>query len=210
MPRRKKKKLKQDGDWERHKAPVTTSIEDDLRQQRMRQQQRQEEEEKEKAVERSDPMIEEEQVEVEIVKPHVQQLLLKGAFPIQPILNRYGSSLSLACLLEQSPSLNARYRHNLRQVWHSKYLLEHIHINRRASVFYNRNQLRWMDHSLPDGIFCAWDMACKHNLHTSSRTLDVGLFGEDCLPSIATAVQGGWALMKHPQEPERGVCTMRR
>jgi hypothetical protein len=194
-------------------SPAINSIEEDLRLQRLRQQQRLEEVEKENKAKPFDPETgEQEELVVEAVPAHAEQLILKGAFPIQPFMHHFGSSLSLACVLEQSPSLNSRYRCSLRQIWHSKYLLEQVRVNQRASLLYcdSRRQLRWTDHSLPDGMFCAWDMACKHHLHASSRTFDIGLTGEDCLPTIATAVQGGLALLQQSREPQSAACTMRR
>ena len=118
------------------------------------------------------------------------------------------SSFSLGYLLEQSSALNRHHRQRLRQIWHTKYLYENFDINKKASLLYNK-KLRWIDHSLPNGIICPWDLACKHYLHPSSRTLDVGMAtdsGDDThqmlLPSIATTVQGGWALLNDSKHSE--------
>jgi hypothetical protein len=214
MTRRKNKKIRRQGSREYQPAPTAMSLDEDLRQQRLRQQQRQEEAEKKKKLE---PPKQEEEPEIEVpykrrqVRP--QDMISKGMRTTTlEDLTRL-PSLYLAYAQEQSPFLSPRHRQRIRQVWHSQYLLEQLQVNPRASALYSR-KFKWLDHSLPDGMHCSWDLTCKHSLHPSARTFDVALFSEDDpqqqqLPTIATAVQGGWGLFQPPRGRTHRVQTLR-
>jgi hypothetical protein len=214
MPSRKNKKHRRQS----YRDDETSSIEDDLRQQRLRQQQRQEEQAKqEKELEDAkEKIVEEEEIpEPPPQRAQPEQWILKGMKTTTSLQTAAVASTNFpspiwACLLEQSPLLSSHHRHRLRQVWHAKYLLEHIGINPRAANIYSRKPLKWLDHSLPDGMHCSWDMTCKHQLHPSARTMDVALLEGEELPTTATSVQGGWGVFQ-PQgrQQQHGFRTLR-
>jgi hypothetical protein len=192
----------------------TTSLEEDLRQQRQRQQQR----DKERAEQANaagaaekNPLEQQEgicPIFIAGTLPRPQQQLLWKGVTSSYMTNEASSQLSpsyskpsfgLGYLQEASPFLTTHGRaQRLRCLWHSKYLLENICVHSRASALYSK-KLKWLDHTLPDGLHCSWDLTCKHRLHPSARTIDVAMIDElDQLPTIATIVQGGWGLFRVP------------
>jgi hypothetical protein len=113
---------------------------------------------------------------------------------------RLPSSLVLGYVQESTPIWSPCCRGRIRQLFQTKYLLEGMVINARASALYGgkKQQLKWVDHTLPDGLHCSWDLTCKYHLHPSARTMDVAMVGTDLHPTIATTIQGGWAVFRPP------------
>ena len=221
MPsRRKKSKLRRLGSkaQQGQSCQYENSLDEDLRQQRLRQQQREaKEEEESKNQEEIEPNLsqipvppnkDDRQSEIDSPFPsRPMHIDLKNGFPVDKELRKI-SSLLLQSWHEQSPVLTPSHRCRIRRVWHSKFLLENMNIYPRASTLYSR-KLKWLDHALPDGTHSSWDMTCKHHLHPSARTLDVALNAGDSLPTIATAIQGGWGLFQPPRGREDRVHTLR-
>ena len=222
MPRQKKKKPRRQWSHREAPTPFETSLEEDLAKQRRRQQQRQLEAEKRKKLEPPQEQQQQQQqqlhegLEIEFSQIHKrpvrpEDIIFKG-LQTSTLDDLTGlSSLSLAYAQTQCSILSPYHRHRVRQVWQTKYLLELLHINPRASALYS-HKFKWLDYSLPDGMHCSWDLTCKHFLHPSARTFDVALFSEGSpqqLPTIATAVQGGWGLFQPPRGRDHRVHTLR-
>ena len=215
MPRRKtKKRLRRQRSREASPPPrgvvFETSLEEDLRQQRLRQEERRRQEEEKEAEPSAESSSNENYDGTRIVVP--QHLISRGLITSLTDITSF-SSLHMGYAHEQSPVLSRYNRHRIRQLWHSKYLLEEMEVNRRASSLYSK-KYKWPDHSLPDGMHCSWDLACKQTLHPSSRTLDVAQLNtvggsHDDLPTIATAIQGGWGLLQPSSGRENRIHTFR-
>jgi hypothetical protein len=193
MPRRKSKNLKRQ---ERQESSVDqghgfvseTSIEEDLRQQRLRQKERKK---KEPPQQKESPVDEEveQSIPFETIPTRRQDVILRGmATTTLENLVRL-PTLSFGFLPNESPLLSSRQKNRIQNIWHSKYLLENMLVNPRASMLYKK--IKWRNHPLPDGMNASVDMTCKSYLHASSRTFDVATLEEGRLPTIATAVQGG-------------------
>lgn len=111
---------------------------------------------------------------------------------------RLPSSLVLGYALEATPIWTSSQRGRIRQLFQSRYLMDTMAVNSRASALYGGRKLKWVDHTLPDGLHCSWDLTCKYHLHPSARTMDVAMMGTDTRPTVATVVQGGWAVFRPP------------
>jgi len=226
MPRkysvRNKKRRLRDGNHRKGRRDTDTnnnnqtvafvsSLEEDLRRQRIRQQEREkehEEQQRQREIEDSpkeqdsscQDSIEQQQDESNLEHRNnempSQKLLLKG-LPCMSISVRLPPSFTFSRVQESSPRLTVHERTRLCQLWHTQYLMDNMFVNPRASALFSK-KLKWLNHTLPDGLHCSWDLTCKHRLHPSARTMDVAMLNSDALPSIATVVQGGWGLFRVP------------
>lgn len=170
-----------------------TSIEEDLRQQRLRQDARKPKEPAEQQVAPTIDLEAEGSVLVESCPTRRQDVILRGmaTTPAEKLTRL--PALSFAFLQNESPLLSARQKDRIRNIWHSKYLLENTLVNPRASMLYKK-KLKWRNHALPDGMNAPVDMTCKSYLHASARTFDVATLEEDGLPTITTTIQGGFGV----------------
>jgi hypothetical protein len=201
--------------WKCHRLPPTedslhsNSLDDDLRLQRLRQKERVEEHER-RAVERSvtardtDEAADDDDVSVDILSPTTisfqlpRHLTVNGATTKWPDFPPELSFLHGFAILQQSPGLDAHKRSRMRRWMHSRYLLDNLENNDRASLLYSKTT-KWTDHILPGNMHCSWDMTCKEHLHSSARTLDVASPIDPTstigtLPNVATTLQGGWGI----------------
>lgn len=186
-----------------------------------------------------------------VIQPH-HHLVVKGSslpWPRYPqhhqqplqhdnihVGNSYTSTPSSFALLysitQQSPTLSLHQRQRLSHWQYSRFLLENMLVNTKASTFYQGGQkLKWQDHMLPDGTYCAYDMACKQQLQPSARTLDVGMMiphathngrgsnnhhdsttsvdsASNFLPTIVSTVHSGFMLYQPPNRSGRFSVTL--
>lgn len=193
--------------------PQPSSLEEDLRQQRLRQQKRDKEVQGRKARNKEAADAADSQPPSDLTdETYAAQQVASSSCPHHLILKaastaplrghdssiRLPSSLPLWYVQQASAPSTAHQRGRIRQLFHSKYLMEGMFVNARAAALYGV-KLKWVDHTLPDGLHCSWDLTCKYHLHSSARTMDVAMVGTDCLPTVATTVQGGWATFRPPR-----------
>ncbi len=198
-----------------------TSIEDDLRLQRRRQKDRLDKKQGESEFKPSDEVEDENDTGIEIPTPSHLSKLLPQQWTIRGDVLRWPdyipemSSLWGIYLMQSSSALSVHRRSRLGYWTAAKHLLENVQVNSRASTMYSK-KMKWVNHALPSDMNCAWDLTCKHHLHSSARTLDVGLIQSEHfesiegLPTIATTLQGGWGLHQPPMEGrEQRIHTLR-
>ncbi|KAL3939580.1 MAG: hypothetical protein SGBAC_005727 [Bacillariaceae sp.] len=196
MPRRKNKKLKRQEQFNQPKDECIfeTSIEEDLQRQRQRQWEREKEVMKEES--EGDRMEEMSTPLVKKCETRRQDIILRGMSTTSLVDIAQLPARSLFSIHNESPLLSCSQRNRIQNLWHSKYLLTRMHMNPKASLMYNSksNKVKWRNHSLPDGTTAPVDLACKSNLHSAARTMDVVIQDEGQLPTIGTTVQGGFGL----------------
>lgn len=182
------------------------SLEDDLRLQRLRQHERLVEKQKQESNDRRIDEHDENDAKIEVETPLPslasqslpQHWIVRGNTQRWPAFTPEISSLWGLVITQQSPGLSSRQRGRWNHWTASKYLLENIHMEPRASTLYS-GKLKWADHLLPNDMYCSGDLTCKHHLHPSARTFDVAQMTDNdnmlsSLPAIATVLQGGWGL----------------
>ena len=214
MPRRKSKKPRRQFEKESIDSAsnrmFTTTIEEDLRQQRLQQKER-ERKESESQSQSEFKMVEEDNDVEPFDRRQVQRqdILLRGTSTthINDLVRL--PSLSLCFIQNESPLLLPHSKTKIRNLWHSKYLLENAQVTSRASCLYNPN-LKWRSHTLPDGTMALSDMTCKDYLHPAARTLDVASNDMGCLPTIATCMQGGFGLFSWSRQRKQTRFQMLR
>lgn len=203
MPRRKHKRVKRQGS--REPQEFANSLEEDLRQQRLRQQKKKEEEEKKQEDSKATTDDDCDTQWDVLSQPNTfspQHLMLQG--DRLPWSERLSPNFSMDMYMtrQQSPLLTVQRRGRLQYWAISKHMTENMRVNRRASNLYTK-RLKWLSHTLPDGMNCTWDMACKYHVHPSARTLDVACLADEMgemnsLPHVATIVREGWGLFRPP------------
>lgn len=149
-----------------------------------------------------------------------QHLTIQSQTTTWPEFTPNMSFLYGLAIIQQSSGLHPRKRSRLGAWTCSRYLLENMQTNNRASRLYSKD-IKWLDHIVPGDMHCSWDMTCKHYLHASARTLDVSMpsgghsphggFGDNPnLPTIATTLQGGWGIYQpSASNREAGIRTSR-
>jgi len=206
---------KRQNKWKRQKGPshevslASTSLEEDLRLQRLRQKEKsahdpQRTVEKDSEIDNGDETTLDDDLGLEPTVPSMSScrlplhLISNGGIVPWPNFAPEFSYLYGLAIQQQSPGLNTRKRTRLGRWMSSKYLFGNLQCNRRASLLYS-DEYKWTDQVLPGDMYCSWDMACKHYLHSSARTLDVAYPNDadaGMLPTVATALQGGWGIFQ--------------
>eukprot|EP00536_Pseudo-nitzschia_multiseries_P009092 jgi/Psemu1/199925/e_gw1.247.47.1 len=211
-------------------STASTSLEEDLRQQRIRQQGRQkrrEMEEKEEKNERDHggmDLDEDEDCNNHDVDGRRRgngndntdtdtdtKASIPSSLPVSAI--RLPSSFLLRHVEQTSPLLSMHKRNYLRKLWIAQYHLETMTIQPRAASLYSKT--KWPQHTLEynSDLKCYWDLSCKHRLHPSARTFDLamlddaGFNGSSSAPTIATIFQDGWGLLR--QESRHKINTIK-
>jgi hypothetical protein len=143
-----------------------------------------------------------------------QHWIKKGNIQPWPKYTPEFSSFWGLAMTQHSPTLSSRRRGRLGYWTASKFMLENLSVNPRASALYSR-KIKWADHLLPNELHCSGDLTCKHHLQPSARTLDVARSSltdthSGGLPAVATVLHGGWGLYQPPTERfESRIQTLR-
>ena len=195
----------------------SSSLEEDLRQQRIRQKEKEKQEEQSINIDETDSTGsiatandgDGDDVGFERTSQSIDASnckLMLGALPF--------SSIVLSYDIPSNPISSKWKRNYLRTCWPVQHQFENMSINPKAAALYCKK--KWaMKHTLPDSVTqCAWDLSCKHRLHSSARTFDVALLDDDDVrttdthPTIVTIFQDGWGLFHHTLHPHHRINTL--
>jgi hypothetical protein len=142
-----------------------------------------------------------------------------SAWPALPG-NRHSHHHYLPCPTTNNNNNTSRLRH----IWYGRHLVQNLQVHAKALTLYS--QAKWSQYQLPHGWYCPWDLTCKYHCHPSARTLDVSMMMNQRttttttarhrtnssstsssslqypLPTIVSAVQGGFVLCQPGTEEE--------